>query len=284
MGSAAAESSLFLAAFLAGVAEGNSVLNYYHDCYCYQTSASTASSSSSPRSTSRNRIKPHSSSSASSASSSFLIPSFIYGGLAFPMSLIGESPGPELLAACIPSVRKMLVPILLDQTLPSSSNNNKSKKVSPVIPRLHNNSQQSSQQEENKNFGESTSKSMIDFARTANRGQKTTITNQSPGIFCSHHSNSRSKQPWSRFASTLDSRYSTILPTPKAELLRRVRLILFGAGLVSTYITHHILKHSTTRSREEQVASTSKQTLNKPIHPLDRFLFHPAKNPGRQAA
>lgn len=212
-----AEPYIFLAAWAAATAEGASVLNYYHDAVNVTRATKTKSVN---KKDDKNADKvPH---------SAILLPSALYGVLALPMSILGESPGPALISM-IPMAPKHLDVILWSGARAEQT----SSKMPEMFPEKGgigssdiedgNDNHSSKSTIRNKNYD----LSMIQMARRQNRMivARTNNLKNSP-----LPNSSPSPLVWSKFFATLER---PNLPTPMAESLRRLRLLLVGTGLIT---------------------------------------------------
>ena len=262
------EESLFLAAFVAGVAEGSEVLSYY-------------------RSLSKNNVNNNKSTTTSSPS--LFIPSIMYGSMAMPMSIIGESPGPALLAY-IPSVRKILPPLspsAFSETTPTRTIPRVQEQPPLPPPPEENNvatalaADTSSSASRSAIIGNKTKKvTMIDLARKGNRSARSqqqglssvpAKSGAAAAVTSNNISNPQSSSTsWmtTRYTATLDSR-NPLLPTPRAELLRRMRLLCFGAGLVTTYVSYQFPSFNAEKDSMIPFQQSDQNTI---LNPVKRWI------------
>lgn len=176
--------SLVLAALATGIVEGNSVLKHYQDV-----------------SGDRDNNKKK---------SSFIFPSILYGAIALPMSLIGESPGPTIISSLAPSLRMQTVEEYeegIKKSLPPSSSPNES----------------------SVSLSQSSNVSQIHLTRKENRMLLEQMK-KNPMIRATQ---TRATTKWSQYFATLG--HQKTLVTPLAETMRRMRVVMVGVGLFSAY-------------------------------------------------
>jgi hypothetical protein len=171
---------------------------------------------------------------------SLLLPSIIYGTAAMPMSVIGESPGPALL---------LLLP------------------MSPKIEFTPKSSSADDNLQPLENFPlDSNNLSMIELARKENRiimaRQKQSLTAAVPN--------------WSHYFATLSGNRNRALQPPLAESMRRIRLLLVGAGLISWY-----WQYQQQHQQQQQQENHSPKTATSSMATVDSFVQSASNtNPG----